>query len=102
MGHPAKSYLLAKLSCIAVAAIFAIAVAYVWLLPIFFNGLKTYSILIFGASGAAAVGGYNTYKSCEGEVGKINKIMLPAFAGLVVAAVVIYFSLLIVVNMRGS
>ena len=102
MSYPAKFYLLVRLSCIAVSAILAIAAVYIWLLPIFFNGHKTYSILVLGASGAAAAGGYNTFKSCADEVGKINKIMLPLFAGLAVAVVVVYFSLLIIVNMRGS
>lgn len=102
MDYPAKSYLLVKLSCIAVAVILAIAAAYVCLLPIFFDGHKTYSVLILGASGAAVAGGYNTYKSCYGAVGNINKIILPIFAGLAVAAIVVYFSLLIIVNIRGS
>lgn len=79
-----------------------IAAVYIWLLPILFHGYKTYSYLVIGASIAALFGGYCCYKATNVLMSATSKYVLSSFCGIVVATLVVLFSLLIIVNVRGT
>ncbi len=79
----------------------AIVAIYVWLIPSFFNGYKSYSFLIVGVCGAALLGGSCCHKA-NNITGKSAKQLLPYFYGLTVAFLVALLSLLIIVNIRGA
>jgi hypothetical protein len=97
-----QKHLLIKLFCIVVGFTISVSVAYVWLLPQFFNGYKTYSILILGVLGAAIIASYETYKWGNEQSGISTRIILSTISGLAVAVLIVYFSLLIMLNIGGS
>ena len=79
-----------------------IAAVYVWILPIFFHGYKSYSYLVIGASIAALLGGYYCFKTMNMFMSTISRYFISSFCGIVVAALVVLLSLLIIVNVRGT
>ena len=86
---------------IAVGFSAAIVAMYVWLIPSFFNGYKSYSFLIAGVCGAALLGGGYCHKT-NNFTGKTAKQLLPYLCGLFVALLVALLSLLIIVNLKGA
>lgn len=79
----------------------AIVTIYVWLIPSFFSGYKSYSFLIGGVCGAALLGGCYCHKA-NSFTGKTAKLLLPYICGLSVALLVALLSLLLIVNIRGA
>jgi hypothetical protein len=79
-----------------------IAAVYIWVLPMFFHGYKTYSCLVVGASIAALLGGFYCYKATNVLMSETVRYLLSSLCGVVVAALVALFSLLIIVNVRGT
>ena len=77
-----------------------IAIIYLWILPKFFHGYKTYLFLIIGTSGAALIGGNCFYNSLLKSVNV--KYLMSVFCGFIVAAFVLYLSLFAMTNMGGS
>jgi hypothetical protein len=95
------SRLTMKLIGIVVGFSVAIITIYVWLIPSFFNGYKSYSFLIVGVCGAAFLGGDYCNKA-NNFTGKTAKQLLPYICGLTVALLVALLSLLVIVNIRGA
>lgn len=91
-----------KLMGIVIGFTMVISVIYIWVLPIFFNGYKAYSFIVIGASIAALLGGYYCYKATNVLMSATARYFLSSFCGIVVAALVVLFSLLIIVNVRGT
>jgi hypothetical protein len=86
---------------IAVCTI-VIAGIYVWLLPTVFPQLRTYSFLTMGLAIAAVLGGYCTLRATETFGAVAMKWLLVLGVGAVTAALVLFLSLLIILNLRGS
>ena len=80
----------------------AIAGFYAWLIPRFFVGFKTYSVFVLGISGAAILSGICSVKADNSIMTKQYGYLIPIITGLVVAALCMVFSLLIILNVRGS
>lgn len=78
--------------------VFAIAATHIWVLP---ANYKTYSILVSGVAVAGTLGGAFCYKSW-GNDNRIFKNTISTISGLVVAALVAFFSLFILLNVVGS
>jgi hypothetical protein len=87
-----------KIIFLAVGFVIAISATYVWVLPRFFDGYRSYSILILGVVMAGAWSGYLGFHSRTAG----RKIIQGSLCGLTVAVVVAVLSLLIIVNMRGT
>lgn len=96
------STLVIKLAGVIVAFVMAISAIYVWILPGFFHGYKTYSFLMVGIIGSALIGGYLSYQAANAVVSATNRFLLASICGVVVAAFVSLFALIIILNMRGS
>lgn len=94
--------LVIKLGAILVAFVVAISTVYVWILPGFFHGYKTYSFLVVGVISAALLSGYLSYQAANTVASATNRFLLASFCGLVVAALVVFFTLIIILNTRGS
>jgi len=57
--------LLIKLFIIIAVSVSIIAVIYIWILPTFLHGYKTYSFFVIGVIGSAILGGYAKSESAE-------------------------------------
>lgn len=88
---------------VAIVAIFVMILAaiYAWILPTFFHGYKTYSFLVVGVVTAAAISGYYSYRNCVFE-SLTQRWLLSASYAVGVAFLVMFFSLFIILNTRGS
>lgn len=95
-------HLMIKLVSITGVFTLVIVAAYIWLLPTFFNGYKTYSIFTIGTFGAGIWGYYYSFKLLDRLDGKIAKYTLPVFYGFAVGILVAFLSLLIILNVRGT
>lgn len=93
--------LLNKLFVIIFISVVIIAAIYVWVLPIFLHGYKTYSFLAIGAIGPAALGGYYCYKAAS-LMPPVARYVVSSFSGVMVAVLVVLFSLFIILNVRGT
>lgn len=91
-----------KLLAIIICFTSVISVVYVWVLPIFFHGYKTYFILVTGPCIAALLGGFYCYKATNVLMSATARYFLSSFCGIAVAALVVFLSLLIIVNVRGT
>ena len=91
-----------KLFGIIVVFVVIIATIYSWILPTFCNGYKTYSFLVIGAIGSAALGGYCCYKATNAFMSFTARYVISTFAGVIVAALVVALSLFIILNVRGT
>jgi hypothetical protein len=94
--------LLIKLLGIVIFFVVIIAVIYAWILPTFWHGHKTYSFLFIGIIGSAVLGGYCCYKTVNALMSLVARYFLSSFAGLIVAVIVVVFSLFIILNVRGA
>lgn len=94
--------LVIKLLVIIVVFVVIIAAIYVWILPSFLQGYKTYSFLVIGAIGSAALGGYSCYKATNALTSYAARLIMSSFAGVIVAALVVALSLFIILNTRGT
>jgi len=100
--NPNRKSLIISLVGIVFGFSAAIAAIYVWLLPTFFDGYRTYSVLVAGVFGAALLGGGCIHKANGVNSGKTARQFLPYLCGVIVAALVGLLSLQIIVNVRGS
>lgn len=94
--------LIIKLLGIIVVFVVIIAAIYVWILPTFWHGYKTYSFLVIGTAGSAVLGGYCCYKATNALMSCAARYVISSFAGVIVAALVVAFSLFIILNVRGA
>jgi len=99
---PKKSNLIINLIGIVVSFTAVIAVFYAWLIPRFFIGLQTYSVFVTGICGAAILGGTCCVKANKAITATKYGYLLPIFVGLIVGGIVMFFSLLVILNVRGS
>lgn len=97
-----KINLIMNLIGIVVVSSAAIAGFYAWLIPRFFVGFKTYSVFVLGISGAAILGGICCVKANNSIMTKQYGYLIPIITGLVVAALSMFISLLIILNVRGA
>lgn len=90
-----------KLAGIAIGLTLGLAATYVWLLPRYFNGYKTYYVLIIGLLTAYIS---SAYIGCSFLTASTlaRRIMFGVACGLGVAILVLYSSMLIILNLRGS
>lgn len=94
--------LIIKLIGIIFVFVIVVAAIYICILPKFWNGYKTYFFLVIGAIGSAALGGYCCYKATSTLMSSATRLAISSFAGVIVAALVVVFSLFIIVNVRGA
>ena len=92
--------LFVRLIILVVGFVIAISAIYLWLIPEYFQGYSSYSILIIGVSVAGVFGGYTSIKSCPSSP-KISHKIFSVLSGLFVAALVAVLSLLIMVYVMG-
>jgi len=85
-----------KLLGIVVVFVVIIAAIYAWILPTFWHGYKTYSFIAIGAIGSAVLGGYCCYKTVNALMSPAAKYFVSSFAGVIVAVLVVVFSLFII------
>lgn len=90
-----------KIAAIVAGFVMIIAAIYAWVLPEFFHGYKTYCFFVVGVIAAAVLSGYYTYRSCVHE-SMVTRWLISTSCAVVVAALVAFFSLLIILNTRGS
>jgi len=91
-----------KLLGTAIGFAIIIATIYVWILPTLFNGYKTYSFLVIGSICSAVLSSYWCYISTNENISPIARYVICSFGGIIVAALVVIFSLFIILNVRGS
>ena len=91
-----------KLLAVVVSFVLVIAGAYLWLIPAFFGGYKTYSIIVLGAIGSASVGAYCCYQMASAKAWGISKIIFVLLGGGVVGALVTVLSLFWILNKGGA
>lgn len=96
------SNLIVKLLGIIIGIVAIVAAIYIWILPIFFHGYKTYAFLVMGAITAAFLGGYFCYKATNALMSPTSKYFISSFGGIIVASLVVLLSLLIIVNTKGA
>ena len=92
--------MIASLIILIIIFVIAISAIYIWLLPEFFPGYSTYSILIIGVAIAGVSGGITKFKSCPSSQNFGHKV-LSVLCGLFVSVLVAFFSLLIIVYVMG-
>jgi len=97
-----KSNLIINLVGIVAACTAVIAGFYSWLIPKFFTGFATYSVFVIGVCSAAVLGIICCVKADRTIIEKKYGYLMLIFSGVVVAALVMFFSLLIILNTRGS
>ncbi len=85
----------------AAAFIALVAGVYVWVLPEFFSGYKTYLFFYLGILGAAAFSGFKCFLALGNE-SAVAKLFLSLLCAVVAATLVAVASLLIILNLRGS
>ena len=91
-----------KLLVIIIGSVAIIDTAYIWVLPTFFHGYRTYSILVIGASFAALLGGYCCYKTIKVLMSASVRFLLSSFCGVVVATIVVTLATGIIANLTGT
>jgi hypothetical protein len=91
-----------KLLGIALGFTAVIISIYVFIIPMYFNGYKTYSFLIIGASFTAVLSGYYCYKVMNAIIPIYVKCLLASFCGIVVAALVVLCAMFIILNIKGT
>ena len=80
----------------------AIATIYVWLLPSFFHGYKTYSFFIARVFGSAIFADRVCIKARKNQINQEKaRRLIPYLSALVSATLVAFLSLLIIANLRG-
>lgn len=97
-----KNNLIIKLTGIVAVCTAVIAGFYSWLIPKFFTGFATYSVFVIGVCSAAVLGIICCVKADRTIIEKKYGYLILIFTGVVVAALVMFFSLLIILNTRGS
>jgi hypothetical protein len=80
---------------------FGVAGCYIYLIPRFFPGYKTYSVLVMGLFAAYLSGGYLGYDFLRTSA-LSRRILFGIACGVCVAVSVLYCSMFIMLNMRGS
>lgn len=91
-----------KLLAVVVCFVIVIAGAYLWLLPVFFDGHKTYSIIVLGAIGSAIFGAYFSYQMAAANAWVISKFIVALLGGGAVGALVTLLSLFWILNKGGA
>lgn len=89
-----------KFAVIIVAFVVVISGIYVWLLPEFFQGYKTYSFLVVSIICSAVLSGYYGYVGFKIEP-VIYRLVASFVCAAIVAFVIAFLSLLIIANLRG-
>ena len=87
---------------LAVVILFALGIAatYLWLLPKHFNGHKTYYVLVIGLFTAYISGAYIGYSYLSAST-VVRRIVVGVACGVGVAILVLYSSMLVILNLRG-
>jgi hypothetical protein len=96
-----NSALAVKLLVIACGAILAQCLTYLWILPKFFNGYKTYFPLVLITCLSAATGIYLVALSLPGA-SWLYRTGVSLAAGISIAAVVLIGALFVILNLGGS
>ncbi len=94
-------FLVIRLVAVVVTIAAAISITYIWLLPNLLPGYKTYSFLMIGVVGGASLGVYISYQYAGG-MSLINRVLLSALCGLVVAGLIGFLSFFAILNIKGS
>jgi len=96
-----KLRLFIKLAVIVIGFTFSIAACYAWLLPTSFHVHKNYYVLFSGLFGAYITAGSVGYNFLAGAT-LFKRIVSGIACGLVVAISVLYFSMIVLLKLRGS
>jgi len=96
-----KVHIIIKLMQVIILFTTIISGIYAILIPTFFPNYRTYSILILGMVLSAGVGGYLCQRQLLSQ-SMVFQYSISLIGALGVAAVVLFLSLLIIVNVRGS
>jgi hypothetical protein len=99
-GKTAVALVLTQVVVIGIATA-AIVAIYYWLLPKFFPGQKTYSVLIIGTFGSAALGGLAA-KWFMNEAATTTSWVTCIAVGIVTGTVAMILSIGILVSLMGS
>jgi len=89
-----------RLIFLIIGSVCTISSTYLWLLPNYFKGYSSYSILILGVLITGVLAGL-IYSKSSANTRKTTKGILTSLCGLVVAIIVTMLSLLIIVNETG-
>ncbi|GEM_PF-2141325 len=91
-----------KMSVIAFAATSLVSVVYVWFIPKFFPDYRTYLFLNLGVACAGLLGGWHSYLYFKPTMALMMNLLLSASAAAIASALTLYFSMLLILNLRGS
>jgi hypothetical protein len=91
----------ARFILIVASASLLVSAVYVWIIPLFFNGHKTSVILVFGVIFSALAAALDFYFNGNVE-SMILRCSLSVVAAVTSGALVLFFSLLIILNIRGT
>lgn len=83
-------------------AVAFICVSYLWVLPVLFNGLKTYWCFIIGVIAASLCSGYFAFKEEGIQRTQGQRISVAVVCGIVEGGLVAIVSMLILLNTVGS
>lgn len=95
-----KIQMVTRLIFLIIVSVSTISSTYLWLLPNYFKGYSTYSILILGVLITGVLAGL-IYSKSSASSRKTTKGILTFLCGLVAAIIVTTFSLLIIINETG-
>jgi len=90
-----------KIIWVALLFTIVIAICYIYILPSLFHNCKTYSVIVIGAIGSAVLSGYYSYRAINMMITSHIRCLLSCLCGLIIAMLVIFLSLLVIVNVRG-
>ena len=96
-----KTRLLIKLATITIGFTLGIAASYLWLLPAFSNGHKTFYVLVIGLFAAYLSSAYIGY-SFFSTTAVARKIISGIVCGLGITVIVLYSSMFIIFKFRGQ
>lgn len=89
-------FLLSKCALLVVANVFFISLIYLWILPTFFSGFKTYLFFGFGVTASVLVGGYRASETAS------LRLLFAILCGVGTGSIVTFLSLFVLLNLRGS
>ena len=95
-----KTQMVTRISFLVAGSVSGFSAAYLWLIPVFFNGYSTYSILILGVAIAGTGSGYICFKLCY-DSSKTAPIVFSSLCGLGVATFVAVLSTLIIIKVNA-
>ena len=83
------------------AGIAIILTGYLWVIPVFFSGLKTKVVLWLGVALASFVSGVLGFRFGQGRLSVLGQISVSVFLAVLGGVLVLWGSLFVIVNTRG-